>query len=433
MVKRSIALAGAAALVTVLGAQSASARAANVTDVQVVWADAKQHSIRITWAESQPAANTIVLRSGAGEGGYEFGHTTADQPNVYVVDAASLGRTADPADKVWIEVSDGSGTPGRTDAFDRFNYGGYPVTTAFEADGSLRWTVAPDTSVDQTPDDPLDRPMDYTYRPQQRVRTDEPGIPGCDAINLAPTTARTGTIPDRGYPYNLLIAVDNEWGTVQSNLTGVGRTKSLTMTGPAATKLGEKTTLTGVLNEDFLFETSGPPSCSQWPEQTLNQSVVIQQRTSATAPWTTAGTTKTTGEWGTYTAVLTNRGHREYRALRLNTISGGRASYGGVSGVKPVRATTRVVSAKFIQPVINLGTRPQAYLWVDPAGTQKSALQFKNASGAWQGVAYKTLYAGRGLLAFPWNKRSVTQFRWWIPTSATADATYSNTFTLTVR
>jgi hypothetical protein len=100
MVKRSIALAGAAALVTVLGAQSASARAANVTDVQVVWADAKQHSIRITWAESQPAANTIVLRSGAGEGGYEFGHTTADQPNVYVVDAASLGRTADPADKV---------------------------------------------------------------------------------------------------------------------------------------------------------------------------------------------------------------------------------------------------------------------------------------------------------------------------------------------
>ncbi|GAA1543214.1 hypothetical protein GCM10009741_53100 [Kribbella lupini] len=418
---------------TVVGAQSASARAVNVTNVQVVWADAKQHSIRITWTESQPAANTIVLRSDAGEGGNEFGHTTADQPNEYVVDAATLGPRADPADKVWIEVGDGSGTPGRTDAFDRFNYGGSPVTTAFEADGSLRWTVAPDTSIDPTPGDPLDRPQDYTYVPQQRVRPDRP-IPGCDAINLAPTTARTGTIPDAGYPYNLLIGVDNEWGTVRFNLTGVGRTKSLTMTGPAATKLGEKTTLTGVLNEEFLFEASGgPPSCSQWPEQTPNQSVVIQQRTSATAPWTTAGTTRTTGEWGAYTAVLTNPGHREYRAVRLNTIYGGRALYGGVGGVKSVRATTRVVSAKFIQPVINLGTRPQAYLWVDPAGTQRTALQFKNAAGAWQGVAYKTLYAGRGLLAFPWNKRGTTQFRWWVPATTAADAAYSNTFTLTVR
>jgi hypothetical protein len=434
MLKRSIALAGVAALVTVLGAQSASAGAANVSNVQVVWADAKQHSIRITWTESQPAANTIVLRSDAGEGGNEFGHTTAGQPNVYVVDATTLGPQSDPADKVWIEVGDGSGTPGRTEVFDRFNYGGELVTTAFEADGSLRWTVAPDTSVDATPGDPLDRLQDYTYIPQQRVRPDGPGIPGCEAINLGPTTARTGTIPDPGHPYNLVIAADNEWGAVRSNFTGVGKTKSLTMTGPAATKLGEKTTLTGVLNEDFLFEASGgPPSCSQWPEQTPNQAVVIQQRTSPTAPWTTAGTTRTTGEWGAYTAVLTNPGHREYRALRLNTISGGRASYGGVSGVKPVRATTRVVSAKFIQPVINLGTQPQAYLWVDPAGTQKAALQFKNASGAWQGVTYKTLYAGRGLLAFPWNKRGAVQFRWWVPATTTADATYSGVFTLTVR
>ncbi len=436
MLKRSIALAGAAALVTVLGAPSASAgsaRAAGVTNVQVVWADAKQHSIRITWDESQPAANTLVLRSVASAGGNEFGHTTADQPNVYVVDAETLGPQSDAADEVWIEVSDGSGTTGRTDAFDRFNYRGYPTTTAFEADGSLRWTVAPDTSVDATPNDPLDRPLDYTYIPQQRVRTDNPSIPTCDGINLAPTSARTGTIPDPGHLYDLVILVDNEWGTVGGPRTGVGRTRSLTTTGPAATKLGEKTTLTGVLTEDFLWETMAPPGCSGWIEQVPGQSVVIQQRTSATAPWTTAGTTKTIDAWGKYTAVLTNPGHREYRAVRLKTIFSGRASYGGVGEIKAVRATTRVVSAKFIQPVIKLGTRPQAYLWVDPAGTQKAALQFKNASGVWQGVAYKSLYAGRGLLAFPWNKRGATQFRWWVPATANADATYSGVFTLTVR
>jgi hypothetical protein len=440
MLNRSIALAGAAALMIVLGAPSASgasappARAANVTNVRVVWADAKQHRLRITWTESQPAANTIVLRNEANEGGNEFGHTTADQPNVYVVDASTLGPAADPADKVWIQVGDGSGTPGRTEPFDRFNNGGYPVTTSFEADGSLRWTVAPDTSVDATPNDQLDRPADYTYTPQQRVRTDNPSIPACDAVHLAPTTALTGTIPDPGHLYNLSIVADNEWGTTRGNLINIGRTTSLTMDGPPATRLGEKTTLTGVLHEAFIWETMAPPSCGQWPEQVPGQSVVIQQRTAATAPWTTAGTTTTIDAWGKYVAVLTNRGHREYRAVRLNTVTPGwRASYGMVGGSKAVRTTSRVVSAKFIQPVIKLGTRPQAYLWVDPAGAQKAALQFKNASGAWQGVSYKTLYAGRGLLAFQWNKRGATQFRWWVPATATADATYSGVFTLTVR
>jgi hypothetical protein len=89
--------------------------------------------------------------------------------------------------------------------------------------------------------------------------------------------------------------------------------------------------------------------------------------------------------------------------------------------------------------VIPYGTKPQAYLWVDPAGTQKAALQFKNASGAWQGVTYKTLYAGRGLVAFNWNRRGSTQFRWWVPGSTTTstglkvDPIYSSPFTLTVR
>ncbi|GAB2606475.1 hypothetical protein [Kribbella endophytica] len=432
MLKRSIALAGAAALVTVLGAPSASARAASVTDVQVDWVNADHTNIRITWDESAPAANTLVLRSEAGEGGFEFGHTTAGQANEYIYDSASLGTSGDPADEVWIEVSDGSATPGRTEAFDRFNYGGYPTTAAFEVNGSLRWTVGPDTSTDGTPNDPLDLPKTYSYAPQQRVRTDDPSIPGCDAINLPQTTTPTGTVPYPGHVYNLSMVVDNEWGAAQGPIIAVGTTKSITMTGPAATKLGEKTTLTGVLTGTSLFESGRPPSCGELSEPVPNQSVVIQQRTSAAAQWTTAGTTKTDAQ-GKYTAVLTNPGHREYRVIRLNTTFGDTASYGLTGASKSVRATTRVVSAKFIQPVITLGTQPQAYLWVDPAGTQKAALQFKNAAGTWQGVSYKTLYAGRGLLAFPWNKRGATQFRWWVPATANADATYSGVFTLTVR
>jgi hypothetical protein len=48
------------------------------------------------------------------------------------------------------------------------------------------------------------------------------------------------------------------------------------------------------------------------------------------------------------------------------------------------------------------------------------------------------LYAGRGLVAFTFNRRGATQFRWWVPGSTTGtglkvDPVYSGVFTLTVR
>ncbi|MGC4944255.1 hypothetical protein [Kribbella sp. DT2] len=430
MLKRSIALAGAAALVTGLGVQTAAAtpvRAASVSNVQLDWADAEHTTIKITWTESAPSANKLTL-----SGATEFGTTTAAQPNEYLVDSASLSNTSDPADKSWIEVADSSGVATKSELFDRFNYGGGPAKASFTADGKLQWTMPADTSVDGTPDDPLDLPKNYTYAPQQRVDIDPVGTYECEDTSLPATTVPTGTAPNPGKAYDLFLDVDNEWGAARYIYVPVGTTKSLTIAGPAATRYGETTTLTGVMTGSFLFEQGRPPVCEETTEPVANESVVIQQRTSPTAAWTTVGSTKTDAN-GKYTAVVKNPGHREYRVIRLNTVHTEGASYGLTGGSKSVRATTRVVSAKFINPVVALGTQPQAYLWVDPAGTQKAALQFKNASGAWQGLSYKTLYAGRGLLAFPWNKRGATQFRWWVPATATADATYSGVFTLTVR
>ncbi|ONI72398.1 hypothetical protein BWI15_20395 [Kribbella sp. ALI-6-A] len=434
MLKRSIALAGAAVLAGVLGTGTASAgatRAAGVTDVQVAWVDAEHTNLKITWTETAPAANTLVLTGPAG-GGLEFGTTTAGQPNEYVIDSASLGNSSDPAEKNWIEVSDGSGTPGRSPDFDRFNYAGRTATLAFTAEGSLQWTLPADTSTDGTPDDPLDFAKTYTYAPQQRIDTVAGSSGECEEVNLPQTGSPTGTVPSRGTPYNLFVNVDNEWGAAQGPYVTVTTTKSITMTAPAATTYGTATTLTGVLSGASLYESGHPPACEETTGPVANQPVVIQQRTSPTAAWTTVGTTKTDAQ-GKYTAVLTNPGHREYRVVRANQVAAGSAAYGGTGGSASVRAITRVVSAKFITPTITLGTQPQAYLWVDPAGTQQAALQFKNASGVWQGLSYKTLSAGRGLLTFPWNRRGTTQFRWWIPATATADATYSGVFTLTVR
>lgn len=88
--------------------------------------------------------------------------------------------------------------------------------------------------------------------------------------------------------------------------------------------------------------------------------------------------------------------------------------------------------------MISYGTKPQAYLRVDPAGSQRAALQFKNASGGWQGVTYKSLSSGRGIAVFNWNRRGTTQFRWWVPGSTTStglkiDPIYTAAFPLTVR
>ncbi|MEV6281130.1 hypothetical protein [Kribbella sp. NPDC051770] len=424
MLKRTLAL----TLLLSTQALPAPATPAAVGPVTIAWADAQHDTIKITWTETTPSANTLTL----GGGGVGLETTTAAQPNQFLVKSDSIFNSRDPNDKVWIEVTDASGAKGRSVDFDRFNYGGGPTELSFTADGRLRWTMAPDTSVDGTPDDPLDLPKAYTYAPRQLVDNNPSSSYDCVDLGLPRTTSPTGTAPNPGEGFDLFVDVVNEWGLAQYSYLPVGVTKSLTVAGPAATPYGATTTLTGVMTGSYLYESGHPPACQEYTEAVSNAPVVVQQRTSPAAPWTTVGTTRT-GTGGKYTAVVKNPGHREYRVIRLNTVHDQGASFGLVGGSKSVRATTRVVSAKFIQPVVTLGTQPQAYLWVDPAGTQKAALQFKNASGAWQGVAYKTLYAGRGLLAFPWNKRGTTQFRWWVPATTAADATYSSTFTLTVR
>ncbi|ADB30840.1 hypothetical protein Kfla_1745 [Kribbella flavida DSM 17836] len=439
MHKTSIALTGAAALLIGTSAPPAAAEISNpaaVGDVRVAWATPAHEGVRVTWTESASAANTLTLYSSdPGAGPTELGTTPAGAANELVVTPARFRRSSDPAVKWWIVVSAADGGSARSVDFDMFTYRPSAVDLSFTADGQVRWTVPADTSTDGTPNDPLDLPTAYRYRVQQSVDTDpDYGNWECAVVrDLPPTTSRTGVVPSaQGLPYEVVVDAENEWGVQDGPGDFVGVTNPPSIAGPARTQYGATTTLTGQVFIRWLLVSGGPPSCDDRRTESVLDTVVVQQRTSSTAPWTVVGTTKTDLA-GKYTAVVKNPGHREYRVVRPNKDNGESLSYGAVSGTTTVRATTRVVSAKFISPVISYGTRPQAYLWVDPAGAQRAALQFKNASGVWQGVSYKTLYAGRGLLSFPWNRRGVTQFRWWVPGTATADATYSGVFNLTVR
>ncbi|MGC4944252.1 hypothetical protein [Kribbella sp. DT2] len=429
MLKRTLAL---ALLLTAPAAVPVPAHAAGtgIGAVTIAWSDATHTKVRITWTETAPVANTVAVETG------ELGKTTAAQPDQLVLNAVDFPKSS-AGQSLHVTVTGTDGTEAVSVAFDSYVDPGRGMTMSFLAYDQLRWTLRPDTTVDTTPNDPLDLPDSYRYVVSRAIdpRPEVWSSSDCTETTPAESTAPTGVIPRPDAPFELRVRPKNEWGTWQFDYASrsVNVIPDLQVTGPTATPYGGTTTLTGHVDEHGMFIEWMPQTCDshRWP--LVRTDLVVHQRTSPTAPWTVVGTTRT-GDDGNYVATFRNPGPREYRVVAVDTIDSlGTPRFGADSFTHSVRSTTRVVSAKFIQPTVNLGTQPQAYLWVDPPGSQKAALQFKNASGAWQGVTYKTLYAGRGLLTFPWNKRGTTQFRWVVPATGSIAGTSSGTFTLTVR
>ncbi|MEV6281132.1 hypothetical protein [Kribbella sp. NPDC051770] len=403
--------------------------AAPVSDVKIAWSDATHTKVRITWTESTPVANTVDLATWIDN---PIGTTTAAQPDEVLVPVDRFPQT-NADGKHYVTVSGPGGVTARSVDFDAYVYAPQQAALSFPSYDRLAWSLPGDTSVDGTPNDPLDVPANYTYRVETRFDDPEHYDAECTPLPTTTSPVPNGQLARPSTPISLSIHAQNEWGSsTYGTWDLIDLTSGVTIAAPATSPLGGSTTLTGQVKVSGLDVSGRPPSCTAYENAAALTPVIVHQRTSPTAPWTVVGSTRTDNT-GRYSATFRNPGHREYRVVVAGQAVAGHTLFGGDSATKAVRATTRVVSAKFIQPVVDLGTQPQAYLWVDPAGSQQAALQFKNASGAWQGLTYKTLYAGRGLVAFPWNKRGATQFRWWVPATATADATYSEIFTLTVR
>jgi hypothetical protein len=438
MRKKSIALVGVTAVLTSWGLQSMQAAqavqaASQVSAVQVAWANLAQGQIKITWTESSPVANTVQLNTGTIK---QLGTTSAAEPNELLVNISDLGNSGDPADRASIVVTDPDGGSAASPEFDRYLPHPKDVAMTVSPEGVAKWTIYPDTSDATIPDDPLD----VAGLTQYDVDLHEQGSPHtCSSVDLSDSAATTGVIPRRAKPYNVHVQPHNEWGADLNSPgpSGPVSTSALTIASPAVTQYGAVTTIAGGIAELFLTEGSQPSQCYQWTKYGPRADVILQARNTGTSPWYVVGSA-TTGNMGGFTFTVKNQGALEYRVFVGNLQRLGSFMYGTSTAAKLVRSTTRVVSAKFIAPVVTYGTKPQAYLWVDPAGSQQAALQFKNASGAWQGLTYKTLSSGRGIATFTFNRRGATQFRWWIPGSTTSaglkvDPAYSGIFTLTVR
>ena len=407
-------------------------------DVQVAWTDTTYQTVRITWTETTPAPNTIKLeRDGMDD--VQLGVIAESAPNQLVVEARRLVVSNSPIDVARIVVNEPTGEVARSAGFDRYIRAVPDPDLSFTADGSIRWSVPPEPGVDTTPGDPLDVDQPLRYVPRLRLDELPHTVIDCGEVTLPASTVPSGTIANRNKPYDLMLYTVNEWNPNGGLFGGWGHVtaSAITLAAPTATAYGTTTTLTGITTGRSIFQQGMPPACLETSGSGSGGTVILQARNTSTSPWYVVGSTVTKDQ-GKYTFSVRNPGAREYRTVIPSRAQGSLAGYGSTSAVRLVRSTTRVMSAKFITPVITLGTQPQAYLWVDPAGTQKAALQFKNASGVWQGITYKTLYAGRGIATFTFNRLGQTQFRWWVPgsitsTGLTVDPVYSGTFTLTVK
>jgi hypothetical protein len=409
-------------------------------DVQIAWSDATHTKVAIHWSETTPAPNTIVLER-AGFDDVALGTTAIGAPNQLVVSAPSLIASNDPGEVARIVVNEPTGEQGRSVGFDRFIPGVSDPDLVVTADGGMRWSLPPVTAPDTTPHDPLDLDQPARYSIFLLLNELPHTEMDCGVVDFPDTTVPNGVIANRNKPYDLFLTDFNEWAPTgiplgYSGLTSVSTT-ALTLSAPSTSAYGVPIGLTGTLSGRSIYESGHPPTCLETDSFVgSGELVTLQGRNTTTSPWYVIGSTHTVAG-GKYTFTMNNPGAREYRTVVPNVNGQGSARYGSTTASKLVRATTRVMSAKFITPTISYGTQPQAYLWVDPPNAQRAALQFKNASGAWQGVAYKTLYAGKGLLQFPWNRRGVTQFRWYIPASThnslPVAAVYSGAFSLTVR
>ena len=409
-------------------------------DVRIAWSGTTHTKVAISWTETTPAPNTIVLQRD-GFDDVRLGTTAIGAPNQLVVDAPSLVASNNPGEVARIVVDEPTGEQGRSVGFDRFIPGVTDPDLAVTADGGVRWSIPPVTAPDTTPDDPLDLDQPARYTMTLRLNELPHTLMDCGEVTLPDTTEPTGVIANRNKPYDLFLDTLNEWapGGLNGGFGGYAQvsTTGLTLTAPSTSAYGVPISLTGTLSGRSIYESGHPPECQETDSGVgSGQLVTLQGRNTTTGPWYVIGSTHTLAG-GKYTFTMNNPGAREYRTVVPNMNGEDNARYGSTTASKLVRATTRVMSAKFITPTISYGTQPQAYLWVNPPNAQRAALQFKNASGAWQGVAYKTLYAGKGLLQFPWNRRGLTQFRWYVPASThnslPVAAVYSGAFSLTVR
>ncbi|WP_460650839.1 hypothetical protein [Kribbella endophytica] len=411
----------------------AQAAPAAVSEVKVAWAEPGK--VKISWTEAAGIANDVYLEV-SGQQAERIGTTTAAGANELVVPVAALKPSHDAASTARIFVADPSTAGARSASFDRYVQGEAPMLPAMLR-GVMLWQFDADPAQDTTPNDPLDSTAPAKITPRL-TRVKAGTAAQCDNVSLPSTTERSGKVPAQSGAYSVDLVLANEWG--ESKLTTVrARTASVPFNTPATGVYGAKVTMTGSIAPSKL-KNPAAGDCTLVPDAVnlTRRTMALHGRNSPTGAWYGIGAALTDAK-GNYQFVITNTGVREYRAILTESSASGTVDIQSISATKAIRATPQVLDARFLDSDITLGQQPNATVSVWPFFTQQAALQFKNASGQWQGLMYRTLSGGSAQSGpFAFNRRGTHQFRWWVGASVSlqglhVDAGYTYPFTLTVR
>jgi hypothetical protein len=297
-----------------------------VSGVKLAWDSA---GVRVTWTESAAVANTVTFTR-AGQPAKQVGTTAANGANQLFVPSTAIGSSSNPAEADFITVAATGGGQAKSASFD--TYLRPPSNTSpMLISRELNWSLAADTAVDGTPNDPLDVAGPVSITPIMKFAD-------CTVKSQPSTTALHGTVPNQGKPFNLTLDGANEWGREVFDTKQV-RTSTVTLNAPASTPYGAPIAFSGKVSVRHLVE--GPNGCVEAddPDRARIQ-VILQARDSATSPWYVV-TTANTNAQGNYQTTVANRRTREYRVwVNENSLSGN-LQYGSVSGTKTVVVTVK--------------------------------------------------------------------------------------------
>ncbi|ONI68407.1 hypothetical protein BWI15_36045 [Kribbella sp. ALI-6-A] len=380
------------------------------TNVTIRWVDATHQAIRLTWDETSPQPNWIILQGKENTTPIGQFWTTADEPNQVDIPATSMSAGAhDLRMAVAVGSKDGGISP--LTGSPRFDTTLPPmpelVSSAISGSSTLtaQWKSGP-AATDTTPDDPLDVTGPAVFQASYQVGSKDPVTVG----PTGPATKLTFTAPGPAFAFS--VAQVNEWGPSTAKLVDAAASAP-TLTVPSWVVYDNLLDLTG--------EIAG----------TDPRTVILQARNTPAGAWyTVASRVNTTGS---YRFTFQSTPSRQYRVQVPNTTAGARVWYGGYSAIGTNNVQHKVYGV-FPRPTINRGETARAALTVHPAYNGTAVLQ-RYSGTAWTTVGPVGFTSGIGNGYVRSTAPGRVSYRYYVPTATvgggTYHAAYSSIFVLT--
>ena len=402
-------------LATGLTTTEATAADPAPANVHVTWKDATFSHVRVTWEEDTPRPNKIVLRHKGTTPTYLPIYLPADGPNVVDIAASTVRSYAWYASTAPLEFAVAVGTASGvtsplvvTEAFDAFTPDPSNLrSTTISGTNTVTVKWAPATETDDTPNDPLDRKLPYTYVPYYSLTKDGTKVP---LGRQGAATQLTFAAP-KPLIYFSVIA-HNEWGGQFDGAGVTVRPTQLTVKVPAWAVYNGSTMITGTFT----------PTDEQ-------RQVVLQARNSPTSPWYVVSSDTTSG--GDFAFYLGTAGTRQYRVAIPNTVyyNGGAAYFGSSSAAAKSTTQLRTIGG-FWWTQITAGWTNEARLRVEPGVNTTATLQRWNGK-TWTTVGPVKVKNGTGTGYIKTPKPGRTAYRYYVPAVMHGGLYYAASYTPT--